>query len=354
MISMLEAVLRRPRTVMTLLTVIIAAGIAAYISVPKEANPDIDVPVFFVSVTQQGISPRDAERLLVRPLETALRGLDGLKEVTATAAEGFAGIVLEFDIDFDKDRALSDVREKVDQARAELPAEADEPVVRETNFALLPTITVAVSGPVPERTLYRLARELKDEIESISSVLEANLKGHREELLEVVIDSARLESYGITQQELLTSISANNQLVPAGFLDTGNGRYNVKVPGLIEKAEDVYTLPIKQHGEGVVTLADVAEIRRTFKDPTVYTRVNGAPAISLDVVKRLGTNIVENNQAVRQAVGAATADWPESVRVDFLLDQSAFIHEVLGSLESAILTAIFLVMIVVLAALGLR
>ncbi len=354
MLAMLENVLRRPRSVLTMMVVMIAAGVAAYLSIPKEANPDIDVPVFFVSVAQQGVSPEDAERLLVRPMETHLRGLDGLKEITAVASEGYAGIVLEFDIDFDKDEALNDIRAKVDQAKAELPAEADEPVITETNFALVPTITIAVSGPVPERTLYRFAKQLQDEIEAVPTVLEGNLKGEREEQLEVIINMARLESYDITQQELLQSLANNNQLVPAGFLDTGRGRFNVKVPGLIETAEDVYSLPIKQNGEGVVTLRDVAEIRRTFKDPTVFTRVNSEPAILIEVVKRLGTNIVENNRAVRLAVDTVTRDWPETVQVSFLLDQSNFIHEVLGSLQSAIMTAILLVMIVVLAALGLR
>ncbi len=354
MISMLDSVLRRPRSVLTIMVVILVAGLFTYLTIPKEANPDIDVPVFFVSVTQQGVSPEDSERLLVRPMETELRGLDGLKEISAVAAEGYAGIVLEFDIDFDKDEALNDIRDKVDQAKAELPDEANEPVITETNFALQPTIFVTVSGPVPERTLYTFAKRLQDEIEAVSTVLEANLSGHREELLEVLIDMAKLESYDITQQELLVSLSNNNQLVPAGFLDTGRGRFNVKVPGLIETAEDVYSLPIKQRGEGVVTLGDVAEIRRTFKDPDTFTRVNGEPAIALSVVKRLGTNIIENNQAVRDAVNAATKDWPETVRVNFLLDQSSFIYEVLGSLQSAIMTAILLVMIVVLAALGLR
>jgi multidrug efflux pump len=354
MIAMLEAVLRRPRSVISIMLVVLAAGIVAYQSVPKEANPDIDVPVFFVSVGQQGISPQDAERLLVRPMETHLRGLDGLKEMTAIASEGHAGIVLEFTIDFDKTRALADIRAKVDRARAELPEDANEPVVTETNFSLVPTINVAVSGPVPERTLYRLARELRTDIEAIPTVLEARLKGHREDLVEVIIDTVRLESYGITQQELLAALSANNQLVPAGFLDTGAGRFNVKVPGLLESVSDVESLPIKQHGEGVVTLADVADVRRTFKDPTIFTRVNGDPAISIEVVKRLGTNVIDNNQAVRAAVAEATRDWPETVSVNFLLDQSTFIHEVLRSLESAILTAIMLVMVVVLAALGLR
>jgi multidrug efflux pump len=287
-------------------------------------------------------------------METHLRGLDGLKEITAIASEGYAGIVLEFDIDFDKDAALNDIRAKVDQAKADLPAEADEPTIAETNFALVPTITIAISGSVPERTLYRFAKQLQDEIEAIPTVLEGNLKGEREELLEVIINMARLESYDITQQELLQSLANNNQLVPAGFLDTGRGRFNVKVPGLIESAEDVYSLPIKQNGEGVVTLGDVAEIRRTFKDPTISTRVNGEPAILIEVVKRLGTNIIENNQAVRLAIDNITKDWPSTVQVSFLLDQSNFIKEVLGSLQSAIMTAILLVMIVVLAALGLR
>ncbi|MEQ8782404.1 MAG: efflux RND transporter permease subunit [Roseibium album] len=354
MINMLEGVLRRPKTVFVLMIALLVAGVFSYINIPKEDSPDIDVPVFYVSVVQQGISPEDAERLLVRPMETELRGLDGLKEITAVASEGHAGIVLEFDISFDKDEALADVRDKVDAAKGELPADAEEPTISETNFALVPTITIALSGNVPERTLYQHARRLKDLVEAIDTVRSADLKGHREEQLEVLIDSQKLESYAITQQELLTSLSNNNQLVPAGYIDGGQGRFNVKVPGLIETALDVYTLPIKQAGEGVVTLSDVAEVRRTFKDADSYTRVNGSPAIALDVTKRIGTNIIENNLAIRAVVDEATKDWPETIQVDYMIDMSSNIFEVLGSLQSSILTAIFLVMILVLAALGMR
>ncbi len=323
MIDMLEGVLRRPKTVFVMMLALLAAGIATYIGIPKEDSPDIDVPVFYISIAQQGISPEDAERLLVRPMETELRGLDGLKEITAIAAEGHAGIVLEFDISFDKDDAMADVRDKVDQAKSKLPAEAEEPTISETNFALLPTITVTLSGDVPERTLYQHARRLKDEIEAVDTVRSADLSGHREELLEVLIDTQKLEAYSIAQQELLNTLRLNNQLVPAGFIDGGKGRFNVKVPGLIENAEDVYSLAIKQNGEGVVTLGDVAEIRRTFKDPNSFTRVNGHPAIALNVTKRIGTNLIENNNAVRAVVEAASKDWPETIRVDILLDQSA-------------------------------
>ncbi len=354
MISALETVLRRPRTVLTLMVVIIIAGVAAYIGIPKEANPDIDVPVYYVSVIQQGVSPEDADRLIVRPLETHLRGIDGLKEISGFALEGRAAVLLEFDIGIDQNETLADIRDKVDRAKAEMPAEADEPVISETNFALQPTVTVTLSGSVPQRTLYRHAKLLQDEIEAIPTVREATLRGQDDEILEVLIDLVALESYDITQQELLDSLQRNNRLVAAGFLDTGDGRFNVKVPGLLETVQDVYTLPIKQNGEGVVTLSDVAEIRRTFKDPTVQTRVNGEPAIAINVVKRIGTNIIENNQAVHDVIEKYTADWPDAIKVNFLLDQSSFIYEVLGSLQSAIITAIVLVMIVVLAALGLR
>ncbi|MEM6382454.1 MAG: efflux RND transporter permease subunit [Pseudomonadota bacterium] len=354
MIALLEMILRRPKTVVTLMLVIIGAGVMSYIAIPKEANPDIDVPIFYVSVGQQGVSPEDAERLLVRPLETQLQGLDGLEQITAYASEGHAGIVLEFDIAFDKDEAMADVRDRVDRAQAEMPTAADEAQIFETNFSLVPTITVALSGQVPERTLFTLARELQDELETIDTVLEANLSGHRDEVLEILIDLTRLEAYGITQAELTNALQLNNALVPAGVFDNGSGRFNLKVPGLVESVEDVFDIPLRESNDGVVTLEDVAELRRTFADPVSYTRVNGEPAIAIEVIKRLGTNIIENNDQVRAVVDRVTADWPDTVVIDFLVDQSSFINEVQGSLQSSILTAIVLVMIVVLFALGLK
>lgn len=354
MIDALEAILRRPRTVVTMMLVMLLAGIVSYTSIPKEANPDIDVPVFSIHVTQQGISPQDAERLLVRPMESELRGVDGLKEIIAVAYEGGASVTLEFDVDFDKDEALADIRDKVDQAQADFPPNAEEPIISETNFSLQPTIFITLSGNVPERTLYRLAKRLQDEVEAISTVREANLMGEREELLEVVIDLEKLESYSISQSELLTAVTANNQLVEGGFLDTDGGRFALKVPGLVEDVANVYQIPIRQVGEAVITLGDVAQLHRTFKEASSVTRVNGKPAIALSVVKRIGENIIANNKQVRAVVEAYTKDWPEAVEVDFVLDQSGFIYEVLGSLEASILTAIFLVMIVVVATLGIK
>ena len=354
MTNALAVILSRPRTILTMMIVMVVAGVVAYITIPKEANPDIDIPVYIVITTQQGISPNDSERLLVRPLETHLRGLDGLEEITTVASQGSAVAILEFNIDSDKDKVLANIRDKVDQAGAEMPDDAKEPRVIETNFALQPTITVTLSGQVPERTLYQLARRLKDEVEAISSVREAKLNGQREETLEVILDLARLEAYDLAQDELLRALSGNNRLVAAGFMDDGASRFNVKVPGLLETKNDVDSIVVKQNGEAVVTLGDIADIRRTFKDVSQFSRVNGEPAISLEITKRIGTNIIINNQAVRDTVAEFTQEWPSAVKVNYLLDTSDFIHKMQGSLQASIMTAISLVMVIVVATLGLR
>ncbi|WP_068316540.1 efflux RND transporter permease subunit [Polycladidibacter hongkongensis] len=354
MISLLETILQRPKTVFSLMVALLIGGIVSYVTIPKEADPNIDVPFYYVSIGQQGISPEDGERLIGRPMEAELRGIEGLKELSTISSEGHVGVLLEFNIDVPKDEAISNVREKVDLAKAKLPADANEPTINSFNMALKPTISIALSGNVPERTLYREARRLKDVIEAISSVKEAELSGHREELLEVVIDTMKMESYKVTQAELLSAVSRNNQLIPAGVLEGAGGRFNIKVPGLVETASDVYALPLKQQGEAVVTLGDIATIKRTFKDPSSYALVNGEQAIRLDVVKRIGQNILENNAAVRKAVAEATKDMPETVKVSYMLDESDVIHKMLSSLQGSIMTAVMLVMVVVVASLGLK
>ena len=352
--ALIDAALSHTRTVLSVLFVLTIWGITSYINIPKEASPDIPFPLILVEIPHPGISPVDGERLLLKPMEKRLLSISGLKELNAKALEGAAFISLEFDVDFDKDQALIDVREQVDIAKAELPADSEEPVVSELNAALFPVIAVTLSGEIPERKLHDISVELKDKLDSLPGVLNARLTGNREELLEVIVDPAKLEAYNVSQQELINAVTLNNRLVAAGALDTGKGRFSVKVPGLVETAEDVYNLPIKVSGEGVVTLSDLTEIRRTFKDPVGFARYNGSQAIAIQVVKRIGANIIEVAQSVRDTVEQERRFWPEGVETGFILDQSRFIEDALDQLQASILTAVSLVLIVVVAALGIR
>ncbi|HUF88064.1 MAG TPA: efflux RND transporter permease subunit [Thermohalobaculum sp.] len=358
MIGIVDWAAARARMVLALIVVSVGAGLAAYVTLPKEGAPNIDVPVLYVSVPLPGVSARDAERLLVKPMEAELRGLDGLKEMTGIAAEGFSAMLLEFDFGWDKEATLAEVRDRLDRARAEFPADAEAPVIREINLSQFPVLVVSLSGEVPERTLLRLARDLRRAVEAIPAVLEAELTGHRDEMVEVLIDPLKLEAYGLTAAELLDVVSRNNALVAAGQLESETAAFSVTVPGAFESLADIYALPVKVRGDRVVRLGDIAEVRRTFEDAEGRARFNGEKTIALQVKKRTGENIIATVETVRGTIERVTAGWPaplrQAVAVDFSMDESAKVRDMVGQLESSVLTAITLVMIVVLAALGLR
>jgi len=354
MAPVIDAAIARARSVVLVLAFVLAAGTVAYVSVPKEADPDVAIPIIYVNIPHEGISPEDAERLLVRPMEKELRSIEGLKELRATASEGLATVILEFEAGFDAEAALNDVRERVDVAKAELPADTEEPSVHEVNVALFPVLVVTLYGTVPERLLVAQARALRDKLEALPGVLEVDIAGDREDLAEVLVDPIRVEGYDESPDALLRFITRNNQLVAAGALDTGHGRFSVKVPGLFENVEDVLELPVKVSGNEVVTFRDVAIARRTFKDPDGFAYVNGQPAVALEVSKRIGANIIETLSEVRSVVARERESWPAGIEVAFSQDKSEDIRRMLADLQNNVLAAVLLVMIVVIAALGVR
>ncbi|MFH7587176.1 efflux RND transporter permease subunit [Oceanimonas smirnovii] len=352
--ALIHAAVYRSRATLLFFILLLLGGVGAYQVIPKEANPDVTIPMMYVSMALEGISPEDGERLLVRPMEQELRTLEGVKKMTSTASEGHASVMLEFDAGFDPKQALQEVREKVDLAQSELPQEAEEPVVHEINVALFPVLSVALSGPLSEGELVMIARRLKDEIEGIAEVLEVDIGGDREDLLEILVDPQVLDSYGIDYTQLFNLVSRNNRLVAAGSLDTGAGRLAIKVPGVIENLDDVLGLPLKVSGDSVVTFGDVATIRRTFKDPAGFARINGQPGVVLEVSKRAGANIIETIAQVKALMAQAEPLLPDGVEIDYIMDQSTQIETMLADLLNNVLTAVVLVLILILATMGAR
>ena len=350
----LDTVLRRPRAVLSAMLVLVVAGLLSYMSIPKESNPNITIPTFFVSTNVPGISPQDAERLLVKPIEVKLRGLEGLKQLTAYSTEGRGGLIVEFETDVNIEKASRDVRQKVDEAKPDLPEDATTPSVAEINLSLQPTILVAVSGGVPERTLEARAKDLQDAIQRIPSVLSADFAGKRDEVLEIIVNKQKLEAYGLGPADIYNIVSRNNLLVAAGSSDTDNGRFSVKVPGLVQEPADLLNLPVKTFEGTVVVLQDVADVRRTFLDRSEYALYNGLPAITINVVKRQGTNIIDTNAEVKRVSEELLKTWPSAMHVDYALDQSNTIKDVLQSLQDGVILAIVLVMVLVVASLGIR
>ena len=348
----------RSRMIIAMIALSIAAGATAYIALPKEGSPDLSFPALYVSVPLPGISATDSERLLVKPLEKELRGIEGLEEMTGIASENHAGVFLKFKFGWDKAATLAEVRDKVDRAQTEMPAETEEPNVVEFNFSEFPIIIISLSGDVPERTLLTLAKDLQREVESLSPVLEAGIAGHRDEMIEVLIDPLKMEAYNVTAQELLQVVSANNALVAAGEVESAAGAFAVKLPGSFETIDDIYRLPVRVDGDRVVALGDIATIRRTFEDAKGTARFNSEPTVALQVKKRSGENIIETVGLVRGVVASVVASWPEplqaAVEVEFSMDESQRVLGMVDQLEGSVLTAVLLVMFVVVVALGTR
>src|SRR5215510_12286422 len=354
MFALIDYAISHARLTIVTLAFLLLAGFVAYVTIPKEAEPDIKIPIIYTQLTQRGISPEDSERLLLRPVETQLKSVSNVKEMRSTAFEGGGYVLLEFEAGFDSKSALADVRAKVDDSKHDLPRDVDEPQVLEVNLSLYPVLVVGLAGNVPERTMLHIARTAKNAIEQAPGVLSAELRGARDEAVEIIIEPTLMNSYGISLDQLGQLTQNFNTLIAAGALEGQTGRFAVKVPSLFEKPQDILKVPVIASPKASVTLLDVAQIKPTFKDATSITRVNGRPAMTIEVSKRSGANLIETVDGVKRIVQELQKTWPDAVHVTFTQDKSKLIRQMLSDLQNSVATGVLLVAIVILFALGFR
>ena len=203
---MLEKLLNSHKVLLTILFFTISFGLYSYQSLPREADPDISFPIIYVSIVHQGISPEDSERLLIKPLEKELKNIEGVKKMSSTSYLGGGNLVLEFDAGFQSEKALNDVRVKVDFVKSKLPQETKEPIVSEVNLSRFPVLAIAVSGKIEKRALLEVSKELKSKIEELSQILEVKIIGENERQIEINVDPKTVKAYGLTAKEVIVSI----------------------------------------------------------------------------------------------------------------------------------------------------
>lgn len=356
--GLLQACFDRSRTVVMVLGLCLLWGFLSYITIPKESKPDVKIPIIVVTVQYDGISSSDAERLLARPLEKELSSIQGVKEIRTKAYEGGVSVVAEFFAGLDIDNARKDVMEKTDLAKSKFPKSTKEPEIKEINLSLFPILSVKLSGEIPKRTLFKLAKDLKEHIETnVKNVLKADIVGNQDEIIEILLDPNRLEQYALNPEEIVQTFNRNNQVISAGVLENASGKFSIKVPGLIEKSLQILEIPLKTKDQRTVRFRDVATVHRTFKDvqTLAHDRISldtMAPAVVLEVSKRTGTHLIETVEQVKTVVDAFITNLPVSVKVQFSQDESHRIFEMLNELENSIVLAVLLVMAVIVWALG--
>jgi len=349
-----DIAIRNRTTVVVLGLIIILMGGYSYLSLPREAFPDIPIPHIMVTTMYEGVSPEDIETSVTMKIEKELNGIRGVKEIRSSSAEGLSMIDVEFTPDVQSDVALQRVRDRVDIAKGELPMDAEEPVIKEINLAEFPIMLVSISGDVSPVQLKEIADTLQDTLEAVPGVLKVDVLGALEPEIRLEFDPDRLASYNLMIPEILALIPSENVNISAGGLETQGTKFNVRIPAELVTAEEVDHLLLTVRDGKPIYLSDVANVRATFKDRTSYSRLNGSGNVTLSIQKRVGANVVHISDYIKAVIDKAQQQVPGAVKFDITFDMSKYIRNMVADLENNILAALILVSGVLLLFLGWR
>ena len=354
MIKIVDFALSKAKTTMMIALMVVIAGSYARQEIPIAASPNVQLPFISVSVFLDGASPGDTSRLIARPLENRLKTITGVKNIRSTSSLSFARIFLEFEVGFDMDQALVDIKQGVEETKYELPREAEDPQIAEYSEASFPVMNISIVGSSSIRQKVFYAKELKDKVEAREEILQARLSGAPEDVLEGVINKSKMESYEVTLSDIYYSVSNNNLIIPGGTQDTGKGSFNIEVPSIIETAQDVYSIPIKVTKDAIVTLGDITDVKRTFKDFTSYARVNGEDAVTLELSLRESANAINASNAIRDILKDFKKTLPENLRIVVTDDDTIYANLMVKELNGNIIAAVVLIMVLIIASMGIR
>ncbi|MEW6262122.1 MAG: efflux RND transporter permease subunit [Thermodesulfobacteriota bacterium] len=350
-----RAATKRQTTVLALLILIVIAGTYSYLTLPREAFPDITIPYIFITTDYEGVAPSDIETLISIPLERKLKGLADVEEITSSSLEGKSIVAVKFLPNVDIDDALRKVKDKVDEAKPDLPEEMPkDPEIKEVNFQDFPILRVILSGPFSLRRLKNFADDFKDKIEGIPGVLAAEIYGGLEREIHVEFDLDRVAAYNMPFSSLINAVNKSNINMPGGSVEIGPGKYMVRVPEDYKHPAEIFSIVAFVRDGRPVYLRDVAYIRDSHKDPLTISRINGQPSVTLGVKKRSGENIVRVADAVKEAVAELQPSLPPTLRIDLTSDMSKDVRLMVKDLENNILSGLVLVLAVIVIFIGGR
>jgi len=349
-----DTAIRHRTTVFVLMILVLVAGAYSYVTLPREAAPDVQIPIIIVTTQYLGVAPQDVENLVTIEIEKKIKNLSDVDEINSESKEGTSTVRVKFLPKTDIDDALQKVRDKVDEAKAEMPSDIEEPTISEINFSEFPIMLLNIHGPCGLVKLKEIAEDLQDDIEKIEGILEARISGDLTREIRIEIDPHRVAAYRIAVSTLFARIAAENQNVSGGTLDMPAAKYSARIEGEFAEPREIYDLIIDQREGKPIYLSDVARVRDTFKDRQTTSRFNGAESITVSVVKRAGANIVSIADQVFEIIERHQRRLPGAVNIDVSLDQSKFIRLMVSDLENNMLTGLVLVMVVMMIVMGVR
>jgi CzcA family heavy metal efflux pump len=328
-----------------LMVLIVVFGYTSYTGLPREATPDITIPLVIVATPYIGVSPVDIEGLISQPLERALKGLKDIKQISSVSKEGLSTIRVEFNTGIDVDEALRRVRDKVNSTRNQLPADILDPIVSEVNFSEFPIMYVNVVGNVGVARLKKIAEDLQDKVEGIQGVLRADVTGGLQPEIQVNVDVYRMNAYQVSFDDVSGAIRAENLSIPGGTIETTEKNLTVRVPGEFKQVKPLEDIVLKIQNGKPIYLRDVATVDYSFEDRQTMARLNGGEVVSLAVRKRAGENLIRIADDVKAIIAAEQKNLPDGIQLEVSNDQSRFIKRMVHELENSIYTGMFLVVL---------
>jgi len=352
---MTKFAVNNPVSVIVMALMILLAGFSAYTGMARESFPEIKIPYIYVNTVLPGGTPQDIEQLITRKIEDKLEGMDGVKKVSSQSMESISAIQIEFNPDVDVQTALRQVRDKVEQAKGDLPTDAEDPMVQELNFSNIPIFTVSLTSDYSIEQLEDVANDLKDKLELVPGILEVKVLGKREREVAIDVDPERLRGYNLTLNDLSVAIGNQHRNVPGGTLVSGGTRYSLKVTGELKHVDDFANIVVKQVDGRIIRLRDVAVVTFGYtREPTTISRLDGKPALAISLTKRTGENIITIVDEAKKIIDDSKQKWPKGTHVDATYDQSVDIRHMVNELQNHIILGIIFVMLSLWFFLGFR
>jgi len=347
-----EVCVRRPVFATMLTGVLVVLGIASYRGLGVDLLPNVDLPIVTITTTLQGAGPEEIETSVTKPIEEAVNTAAGIDELRSTSREGVSQVVVRFVLERDAEEAAQDVRDKVAAVVGKLPAGTDPPVIVKFDIDAAPVMTLAVSGNRDLREITKIADDLvKQNIETVNGVGAVTIVGGRTRAVNVWLDPARLEAFGLTVPQVRAALAAQNVEIPGGRVDAGTRELVLRTMGRMPTVEDFERLVVANLGGRPVTIRDIGRVENGEEEPRSLARLDGRPSVNLVVQKQSGTNTVEVIRRVKERIARIGPLLPPGVRIDPIRDQSVFIlrsidevktHLVLGALLTALVVLLFM------------
>ena len=345
--------IRNPVFVFVMVLVISIAGFQAYKTIPREAAPDIQIPLLIVSIPFPGATPEDVESLITNKVEQELKTIKNLEEISSTSSEGVSVLTLEFTSDFEISEARTKVREKMDQIKPDLPADAEDYQISEINLSERPLMILNLAGDMGLLGLTELADEVKEEIEGIPGILEVRRAGGLEKEIRVYVNPDKMNYYKLALNQVSSAISNENTNLPGGTITMGPTKYMIRVPGEFISPEGINEALISAPNQVPVRVRDIAKVVFSYKEVTSKSRLDGLESVSLSIVKRSGENLLAIRDEVKSIIKRLEKDYKEDVKFSILSDQGERVQQIVKDLENNIITGFVLVFLVLLLVMGI-